>query len=106
MLVEKDEIARLIKELAVAIVYRREDLTASIARKSGDLETERVGLYNLPERDEAQVARLTEIQNELAALIQRKVAIERYATAAREGLEGKTLAYLQQVDVAALSWPS
>ena len=106
MFVEKDEIARLIKELAVQIVYRREDLTASLKRQEGDLEEERVSIYNLPERTDEQVTRLNKIQADLAALIQRKAAIERYATNAREGLEGKTLAYLQQVDVAALSWPT
>ena len=107
MFVQQDDIARLIKKLAVDIAYRREDLFAAIRVKTDEAYGEQVRLQNLLAVTGESIAdRFNEQQAIIADLIERKARIERFADDARRGLEGKTLDYLKTVDVGALPWPA
>jgi hypothetical protein len=103
---ERDEIARLVKQLAIDIAYRREDLLAGIGISSGELEAERVLLYNSPDINGGRPERLNAIGNQISEFIGRRQKIERFANDARRGLDGKTLDYLKTIDVGAMPWPS
>lgn len=106
-LIERDEIARRVKELSVAISYAKSDRLEAMKETEARLNETYQRLYSEGTiANDFDTIAMNGVQADLAALIQRRAAIERFATSMVDALPGKTLEDLRRFDVASAPWPT
>ena len=106
-MVEKDEIARRIRQLTGDIAYAKIDRIDAIGNREKALNEEYQKLFAEGQiLKSSDTERMNEIQGDLAALILRKTRTEAFAKSMTDALPGKSLDDLRSFDVAGAPWPT